>query len=266
MSDPVGWLAEFVEERAILLPRVAAETHLECSSSRAMADAITRLLEHSGNAWWTQHDVALARSWATSHGKLAHRGLVAQRQLLDAGRRESEGSDSQKRSDEDALVTWVTEVVGDPAIRPAAWRDLSDEARRVFERLVVRREFFRILERFTALADRDRVAYWKRWERELADARLEELDVAVCMFLIGGLLIVEFGRSGNACYVYRAPPELPPLRTLSLNGLRASRDFKRTDRRPLLIAGHTLTYVDRLRHQSGWHGRFDIFIMSNRKG
>ncbi|CAN0556026.1 unnamed protein product, partial [Laminaria digitata] len=59
----------------------------------------------------------------------------------------------------------------------------------------------------------------------MVDARYYEASgTSVCMMVIGNILTIEFGRTGNACYFYRAP--VVPLRTIQLPRRASADTFK----------------------------------------
>ena len=167
--------------------------------------------------------------------------------------------------------------IGNPWLNRTAWdAHVSYEPARVMvegwvkKRLI--RDFFELLAH-DGMANVRRLNYWLKWEPQITDMwfvlgddarrnqsaafdgvkkrmggaqrRLSDKNSANNAFImrIGQLLVVEFGLTGNACFVFAASE----FRTdLNQNALDTDRDLKQKNRRVRLL------------HQGNWESGFDV--------
>jgi len=119
--------------------------------------------------------------------------------------------------------------------------------------------FGKILDEFRRHANDDRAAYWAKRFSNVRDALYYEAkDSAVCMMVVQSLLVVEFGKVGNACYVYRVPVDRRPLRTLKIRKRLSAGHFK--EKGTLRIDGQPFTFLKSLNHTTRWQSGFDSFF------
>jgi hypothetical protein len=187
------------------------------------------------------------------------------------------------RSEHTELRDTAIQRIGNPWLRRAAWdAEVADEsARQMVEGWLKRRlikDFFELLAQDGG-ADLRRLNYWLKWEPKItdmwfvlgADARRNPLPEFKALrermagrdrvlveptgsnnafvMRIGPLLVIEFGVTGNACYVFAASDFKTnlELRELTLNG-----------KNPL----KQMTMATRLSHMSSWEARFDAELAS----
>ena len=172
--------------------------------------------------------------------------------------------------------TCVTRI-GNPWLNRTAWdAHVSHEPARVMvegwvkKRLI--RDFFELLAH-DGMANARRLNYWLKWEPQITDMwfvlgddarrnqsaafdsvkkrmggaqrRLIDKNSANNAFImrIGQLLVVEFGLTGNACFVFAASEFRTDLNQIALD---TDRDLKQKNRRARLL------------HQRGWEYGFDV--------
>lgn len=171
--------------------------------------------------------------------------------------------------------TCVTRI-GNPWLNRTAWdAHVSHEPARVMvegwvkKRLI--RDFFELLAH-DGMANARRLNYWLKWEPQITDMwfvlgddarrnqsaafdsvkkrmggaqrRLSDKNSANNAFImrIGQLLVVEFGLTGNACFVFAASEFRTDLNQIALD---TDRDLKQKNRRARLL------------HQGSWESGFD---------
>lgn len=223
--------------------------------------ALVDLIEVGSERWWRAHDAGWLRTWATE-AEPGLRVAVADRMLRSfAG--SARGPQYLPRGDEAVVLQkWLRGLFGDPRQQPGKWEDFSERARTVAVWLIVRRQFDQILATFQRNSAPERVAFWSQYLPALRDARFYEAkDGPVCLMLLGDLLVVEFGRVGNACYLYSAPQSETPG---GIVGTRIPRDLRCDDFKQVqtgLRLGRTrFPFVDKLDHRGFWQGRYPQWV------
>lgn len=206
--------------------------------------------------------------------KLPH--MLARRSTAMSVSRYAACADKPEHPDlRDTSTHWI----GNPWLNRAAWdaEVKSEAARKMVEGWLKRRlirDFFELLARHNGAVDQRRLHYWLRWEPHISDMwfvlgsdaqrnqttefkefrrrlegrgrRLNDADGANNAFVmrIGPLLVIEFGLTGNACYVFRAEDFMTDLDTMEFT-LNRDNPLKQK-------AG-----AERWRHASDWESKFD---------
>jgi hypothetical protein len=128
------------------------------------------------------------------------------------------------------------------AVQEQRWGRHDDRTQYTVHRYVVGKR----LETFFAElhGDPDRLAYWRRWVSHIDDARIYKQINAFAMH-IGDFVFVEFGKVGNAGYIY-TPQDWGEF---SPSSARSARDVK-----------DTYVAIDRIFHRAGWQDPTDLQI------
>lgn len=258
---PVPRVVGHYERNRIPLHEWPRETELTDSRGCGL-DSVLTLIRRGHPEWWRCSLPDQARTWAESRKNRAIIAALADRQLCALGEGAVGPHQLQNMRGGRDLLTWVLARLGDPALRPGNWADVSKEARQVFEWLLLADSFQKILQEFRKAATDDaRASYWERFFPRVRDALYYEARTsAVCLMIFGNLLVIEFGSTGNACYVYRWPSEAPPLRTLKLRKALTPGHFK--SRSQLQLGTLRIPFLAKYGHQHGWQGKFDDFMVS----
>ncbi len=125
----------------------------------------------------------------------------------------------------------------------ARWKHQSEQTRELARRWRIQQsleDFFGKLH-----GDPDRLKYWRRWMRHIMDVK-HFREVSGFMIHIGDVYIVEFGRVGNAAYIY------PRSAWASLSRVKPTvpKDLKNTTR-----------CLHRIIHTPGWEPRADDWMI-----
>ncbi|MCB9610819.1 MAG: hypothetical protein H6716_29815 [Polyangiaceae bacterium] len=216
--------------------------------------------------WWRSMTPATVRAWASGQMP-AVLSAVADRYLVELGAHASSPTTLPTSPDRALLKAWVLHHFGDPALAPGRWGALSPRAREVFEWLLVGDEISKIFQEFRQSAESDRAAYWERFLPQIRDARYyEATTTSVCMMVIGSALVIEFGRTGNACYFYQAPSI--PLRAIDIppraipKVFKAERLTRGTYQEVFRLGQSELRYLGSKSHIRGlWQGDFDKILV-----
>lgn len=223
--------------------------------SVGVGEAAVRELVKTGPApWWALSSSIEARSVADRLGS-ALQVAVADRQLRELAGDAGNPADLPPKSDEStALTQWCRQTFGEPSDSPGVWRSFSARGREVMDWLLLRDEFGRILEEFRKHAEQERAIFWAGYLKELRDARYYRTGagVAVCMMVFRSCMVIEFGTTGNAAYVYEKPKV--GLRSSAFGrGLEAG-DFK--DKGALSLGGMSVEFIEKWVHTGGWERTF----------
>lgn len=205
--------------------------------------------------WWARQPPEKIRDWASSLPAPVLR-VCADRLLRQLGSSAQSPSALPSTDDSRALRRWVEEHLGFPEQHPGRWADVSERGRQVFEWLVLRDVFDEILVAFRrGSTEDDRAEFWPDYFNALSDARYVQAgEVAVCMMRFGQALIIEFGTTGNATYVYTTGPSPPPLRSLPISRNAGPGEFKSKWR---LRFGRTeFPFHAAWTHHSSWQYKF----------
>lgn len=260
-----------VARRELESPGAAARSHcerhgvaltqlpsaLELSSTTWVGRAVLVELIADGSAdWWGLCSFEAVRSWVDRMGTVEIAAAVVQRQLEEIGGQARAAEQIPRSAQYDVFVTWIRRTLGEPETRPGVWASVSARAREVYHWLVLRAEFDKIIEEFRRHADRDRANYWERRFKYVTDARfVRGKETGICLLKMGDTLIIEFGTTGNACYLYREGTVTRPLRTLPIRDGVPVADLK--SKTALELGGHAYRFVRALRHGKKWHANFD---------
>lgn len=182
----------------------------------------------------------------------------------------------QNQPEHDGLRDVCVALIGNPWLDPTAWhaRVNHEPARQMVEGWLKRRlikDFFEVLAKDGA-ADLRRLHYWLKWEPQISDMwfvlgddaqnnrtaafsnvrkRMGSKERALWrataennafIMRIGPLIVIEFGVTGNACFVFSDSAVPVDLRTRAFN----LRDLKDAS-----------LMLEKLAHHSGWERRFD---------
>jgi len=254
LQAPGPAVRQYVEAQGIVLSDFSSTCELN-PASRIGSEVVVELIRKGSPSWWASMSPAAVRAWAGERA-FSVVAAVADRQLCDVG---GEHETPAAISNDQALASWVTGLLQDPAKNDARWQKygLSERARQIYEWLVLTAEVGKILAEFRKHAEVDRADFWARQIPYIVDARYYSgSQAAVCMMVIGEVVVIEFGTTGNACYFYDAPPR--PLRSLSLPDRMAVSKFKRKD--GLDLGGVRLTYRNKLSHVSGWTANYSDYL------
>lgn len=216
------------------------------------------MIRQGSATWWrlmTPHEV---REWSEGHGMLDVHAVIADRLLREFGGKATGPMQLPNTPERTQLRAWVHANLGDPILRKNRWAEVSAEAQRIYQWMVVAEAIGKILEEFQKRSDQDRFAYWSRKVDQMDDALYYDADVAVCMMVIGSALVIEFGRTGNACYFYGLPDDMTSLASLNLPDKMGASEFKQ--RGLLVLGGKQLSFIKKLSHHRGWQGDFDEFM------
>ncbi len=224
---PVPALRAWVERKGLLLIELSAQT-LRLKLGLGIGQTLlVDLIRTSSAAWWSRNDPGPVRAWATARAQDI-RSAVAERQLIEFGRGAESVADLPRNEEALALKTWVTQSVGDPTQRPGAWQGIQTRALDVFEWLLLSDELELIFDEFARSAEDERADFWRQYLSLVRDARFYRAnDTAVCLLAFDDLLVVEFGNTGNATYVYERPRA--NLRRMRLPSGRSAGHFKRAE-------------------------------------
>lgn len=226
--DPRAAVASWVVSEGIPLHKVRRDLlklHLDFGVGE---EVVTHLLQKGDGTWWNRSTLEEKMLWGIPR-TLRIRVALADRFLRSLrGNARLPGELYERLTDEDlVLFKWVNEHLGGIGNNENRLGLLSPISRETYIWLHGGSAFIGILRAF---AERDRTEerakYWKGWIREIRDARLALIDEGpVCMMLIRDRLYIEFGETGNACYIYKWRNTDIPLSNLILPGGRY-RDFK----------------------------------------
>jgi hypothetical protein len=218
------------------------------------AALLVELIRTSSDAWWSRQDPQQVRFWGAGRS-LEVRGVIAERQLVMLGLGATSVAEVPRSEEARALKTWVLQQIGDPGQRPGAWRTLSPRAAEVFEWLLLWDELALIFEEFARNAEDARAVFWRDYLPYVRDARFyRAYDTAVCMLAFERLLIIEFGTTGNATYIYERPQV--NLRRMKLPPNRMAGHFKRWQ--GINFEGIQCGYHMKLNHTSNWQTNFQL--------
>lgn len=222
--------------------------------------AIVHATDEVWRAFGRPHEV---REWSQTRS-MRVQACVADRQLTMIGQGVEGPAGLPTGTETENLQQWVLAKLGMPEDFPARWEGVSDRAKEIFEWLHVRDELLKILEQFAREAEQsDRGQFWREEAFRIRDARFVKNDeMAICILVVGGHLVVEFGQTGNAAYIYGVPVDAPKLRRLRKIPDKAS-DFKHRD--SLNLGGLDLEFVARVIHRSGWQGNVRQWFDGPRK-
>jgi hypothetical protein len=265
LTDPSRIVRMFVESSPVPLWNWT-DASVGLSADRGVgADVCATVIREATESWWKLSEVSNLVTWGRNRC-LEVSCALANRLLVELGSRGL--SKPELRTDPDAqqIKRFVLDVLlGPPSPSSAHWARMSDDAARVMEDLIVADAFGNILAQFRREAERDRADFWERWENDVEDARFHSTPggVAVCMMAIRGRLFVEFGRTGNACYVYDASALTVPLRVGKVLAAASESDFKQRD--GLWLCAQRLPYVCKLSHMSQWQHQFDDVVRAGRR-
>lgn len=255
LLQPSGPLGQYVESEGIPLPDVARLTQLD-PTSKLGETCLVALVAGGGRPWWLRQDSEAIRAWAGQHEGPILRA-VADRLLVEAGR----GCESPASLPEDPLLRrWVEELLGHPENAPGKWLGISERARQIYNWYYANEQFAKILDNFTREArDPDRARFWRRYHDQLVDAHfVAGLNSAICLLVIGQVVVCEFGTKGHASHVYQAPKI--PLRSLAIPSRPRAEHFKSQrcldfreirSREPA-----TMPFLTRLIHLGPWEAGF----------
>lgn len=259
LDGPESLARAFCEQREI--PLYEAWRPLEVSPGFGRGLGIYAHIVRKGSEdWWRCHDERQLRAWA-SGVPLDLQQRVVQRSLEERGRSAQRPGDLPCEDADLEMVRWVRQLLGDPLESPGHWSGVSDRAREIYEWYNVRDQFGKILRQFRLDADdRERADFWASYLRALVDARLVEgspADTPICLMAFDDLLVVEFGKVGNACYLYDRPRTF--LRSYDLHEPAKPGDFKRLHRQ-LAIGEERIHNRGRLPHHPspGWEDGFEV--------
>ena len=251
LHDPSDYAKRYVEKASVPIRELYSALQISLAS-RTGVEVVFHILDQASSKWWSQVDDHEVRDWA-SGTKLEFRAVVANRQLLEFAGNASGPNNLPVGKESEALKRWILKELDDPAIRPANWERVSDDAAQVFEWLLVRGELAKILREFEKHAEDDRAAFWSCYFDGVRDALfVQARESSVCLMVVGDLLVVEFGRTGNACYFYEAPKS--PLRLLEFDTKPSVSDFK--GRWGLVLGGDDLTFHLKRSHNASWQYDF----------
>jgi hypothetical protein len=217
-------------------------------------DCVTTAIRESGPHWWqAQGEAEQVRMWAEDR-PVPIVAAVADRQLCEHGRGVHGPAGITPNP---PLQAWVTNKLGDNPSRSAAWQSVSDRGRQIFQWLQVHASFTEILNSFRSMAERDRFEFWRHYFDCIEDARFVTAeDVAVCLMVMRDTLIIEFGRTGNAAYIYEAPGF--PLSEIPISEGRSLAFFKK--KWGFDVGSERVTYLRSVWHQSGWEDKLRDYL------
>lgn len=269
------WLGSNSESIRVALSRPESAIRNYCESTNVTLDAVcircqitpglpladhtlVDLVRTGTSEWWHRNSPEEIREWVADQS-LELKAAVAERQLLDLGGEANGPADLAQLSDRRSLYVWVNRILGDPLERPGSWKRVSDRARQIFEWMLLVDEFDKIIALFRRSSEDRRGKFWERYLAELRDARfVNGEDTAICMMVLSDTLVIEFGSTGNACYFYRAPTRIGPLRGLGIHHQPNAAEFK--SRRGLSVGAETLGYRHKLSHIGPWEQRFESYL------
>lgn len=250
LGSPGESVKRYVEDEAIGLPQVDRETSLSLLSPLGH-EVLCELIRKGSDDWWTVTEDVDELAWAADQD-LDVKQLFAERSLRTVGQGATCPADLP---DSHLLLNWVEKNLGDPLRNPGRWTRVSPRAIEIYEWFFSLRAFHEILREFDFHAEKERASFWKTFERKLTDARyVEGTSTPICLMVFGRVLVVEFGHTGNACYLYEAPPPEIRLRSLESPTRPYPGWFKDTN---LLDLGQMrLVFHTRLVHRENWQPNF----------
>jgi len=251
LEDPRDVCLRFVEKARTPIGELYATLGISLASTTGI-EVVFHILSGASESWWSLAEPDEMRTWASGHA-LPFRAAVAERQLLSVGEGAAGPSDVQAGRESETLKRWILEELDDPTIRPANWDLVTEEAAQIFEWLLLRGELAKILREFRKHAEDERADFWQCYFDDVRDARLVHArESSVCMMVFKDVLVIEFGRTGNACYFYRAPRV--PLRSLRIRDKPVVAEFKS----PWLLEldSESLQFHFKRSHRGAW--QFDF--------
>ena len=235
--------------------------------------ALMNVIREGPESWWVRQRPQAVREWVRNRGLTVTQAVI-DRQLRTFGKDANSPADLRDTPESRELVAFCLENLGDPVQRPGQWTEMSPRGKAIFNWLLVRDEFGKIISSFENSADDIRRArFWKKSLSSLLDARyvVATNGVAVCCMLIRmtatkAYLFVEFGTTGNACYVYERPDWTASLRALVPATMSYSvGEFKNRDSSR---GGYYLfdASIARWSHTGSWEDRFSDKMRKLKRG
>ena len=249
LKNPNTAILDYCQKNDLILTSLPESLGFHQSNFKRVSDALCYAIKKGNRDWWTAVEGPAQREWAQDRTEDILKA-VAERQLLEHGENATCPGDINSNH---GLSNWILATLKDPALYPNRWRDMNPRAADIFGWLFIRDEFGKIMSQFQSnSSDRDRALFWKNYLSSLRDARyLEVGNVAVCLMVLGGTLIVEFGDTGNALYCYRKPNK--PLRVIDVPKNRRASHFKDTrGSSGIKLGAENLGFRRRFSHTLNW--------------
>jgi hypothetical protein len=245
--------ARMVCEHADVALENALQT-LQLSPTLPVGQAtLLELIRSGSEEWWQRQSETRVLAWGQERPVEIQR-VLCDRLLCTHGQGAVSAADVRENR---PLAAFVDRALGDPLEHPGVWAPISERARQVYEWLLLKDELAKIFEEFRRNAEAERALFWEGYLRHFRDARYHKCsDTAVCMMVIGNELFIEFGKTGNACYVYVAPQR--PLRSASFRRKHTAGAFKTT--LGLELGQERLRYATKMNHNSRWRKNFADYI------
>lgn len=251
-ASPIRGIVSWIEQSELTLTDLTPQVlHLNLGVGLG-ARLLTTLVRTANGRWWERHVPEDVRSWASARA-VAIRIAVAERQLIELGRGANSVADVPRTEEATRVKTWVLRELGEPEQRPGAWRDVEPRAIQIFEWMLLWDQLALIFDEFAKSAEDDRASFWRGYLPYVRDARFyQAYDTAVCMLAFDKVLVVEFGNTGNATYLYGRPRI--SLRRVPLPHGRSAGHFKMAN--GLNFAGIQSEYLGRMSHVGSWQHSF----------
>lgn len=249
LKDPNAAILDYCQKNDFVLTTLPEALGFHQSGFKRVSNALCYAIKKGSRDWWMAVESPAQREWAQDRTEDILKA-VAERQLLEHGENATCPGDIQTNH---GLSNWILSTLKDPVLYPNRWRDMAPKAAEIFGWLFIRDEFGKIMSKFESnSSDRARALFWKNYLSSLRDARyLEVGNVAVCLMVLGGTLIVEFGDTGNALYCYRKPSK--PLRVIDVPKNRRASHFKDVrGSSGIKLGDENLGYRNRFSHTLNW--------------
>ena len=235
---------------------------LESSLQSGLISTLVRLQLGSGGEWSNRSDVYQLTNWASDRGA-AWIAAAAAACLVRVGGDASSAADLATGVDVDQVRSWCLRHLGEPAQHPGQWAQVGPRGAQIFEWLMLKSRFDKIMAEFHRLAQRDRAEFWSGYFGSLSDAMLTRAhgpggQVAVCLMRFGDLLAIEFGTVGNACYFYRFSGAKMALRQIPRQLTGGVSHYKR--KMGLRLNSVSLPFLKSLNHARRWTRTFENFL------
>lgn len=240
------------ETRGITLDEFQKEIHVPVSCDLG-ATTIAYLIRRANSTWWECQNSTGILDWAKNRPPVIREAL-SERLLVEHGKGVLHPQDLPKAPE---LLSWVNGNLGDPYQFPGRWENNSSRAKEVYDWLCLADQLEKILSEFRKHAEDQRYSFWAKYRDYIRDARYYEArDTAVCLMVIGNSLVIEFGKTGNACFVYRKPDN--PLRSLKIGADKLADAFKVQEvGKTIRLGKERLSLRDpKLTHRGAWQERF----------
>ena len=255
IREPLPYLQKWVEQHEVPLQRILGSVQLNESFPLGQL-ALVQLVKNGAPEWWRGHGTEQLLDWTHSRAQ-GTRAAVVERSLLEVGGNAGHPGDLQVTPQARKLLDWISPRFGSPVQHPGRWAPISERAQRLYRWFLLSQEIDGILSAFRRDANRDRAEFWQSYRQSIRDARCltSSEGVAICLMVLGDLLVVEFGSTGNACYFYDVSGQATDLVSAKLGNRMAVSQFKQTVG-GLRLGSATFPYRTKLSHSRYWTTNF----------